>query len=58
MHNFIYSGHCKHLAPEYVKAAAQLKSAGVILAKHDCEKYPAVPKQYGIHAFPTLYLYV
>ncbi|KAM3309248.1 protein disulfide-isomerase [Capsicum chacoense] len=64
-HNFIvvefyapWCGHCKNLAPEYEKAAAELSSHDppIVLAKYDAndEANREAVAQYEIQGFPTI----
>lgn len=51
-----WCGHCKTLAPEFIKAAEML--AGVAtLAEVDCTKEEALAEKYEVKGFPTLYLF-
>mmetsp|Transcript_4043 Transcript_4043/g.14350 ORF Transcript_4043/g.14350 Transcript_4043/m.14350 type:complete len:392 (+) Transcript_4043:72-1247(+) len=56
-----WCGHCKALAPEYEKAAAELKTLDppLHLAKFDAadEKNKAIASKYGIRGFPTLKIF-
>jgi protein disulfide-isomerase A1 len=52
-----WCGHCKNLAPEYEKAATELKAKGVTLAKIDGSAEQAIAQQYGIKGFPTLFYF-
>jgi len=57
-----WCGHCKQLAPEYEKAAAQLKkddaTAKVVLGKLDATAETKSGEQFGIQGFPTLKWFV
>jgi len=49
-------GHCKNFAPEYEKAAQELKKNGhnVVLAKVDATVETDVAKKYDITEYPTM----
>lgn len=47
-------GHCKKLAPEYAKAAGELKKTGVRIAKVDATAAQGLAEKYGVQGFPTL----
>jgi protein disulfide-isomerase A1 len=49
-----WCGHCKSLAPEYVKAAASLASTPAKLAKLDATANKESSEKHGIRGFPTL----
>ncbi|KAI8587579.1 protein disulfide isomerase [Geranomyces variabilis] len=48
-----WCGHCKNLAPEYEKAATELKP-DVVLAKVDCTEQAEVCEKYDVKGYPTL----
>ncbi|KAJ3021947.1 protein disulfide-isomerase precursor [Thoreauomyces humboldtii] len=48
-----WCGHCKSLAPEYEKAATELKP-DVILGKVDCTEQTEICEKYGVQGYPTL----
>ncbi|KAI9010677.1 hypothetical protein DFJ74DRAFT_685329 [Hyaloraphidium curvatum] len=50
-----WCGHCSEaLAPEYEKAATELKSAGIPIAKVDCTVEEEVCQEQDVKGYPTL----
>jgi len=54
-----WCGHCKRLAPEYEKAATELKNNDppVALVKVDCTVETKVCGKYGVNGYPTLKIF-
>jgi len=54
-----WCGHCKHLAPEFIKAADILEKdgEGVILAEVDCTVETDLANRFDVHGYPTLYVF-
>jgi len=54
-----WCGHCKHLAPEYIKAAEILEKdgEGVILAEVDATEETELANRFDVHGYPTLYVF-
>ncbi|CAD6885074.1 unnamed protein product [Tilletia controversa] len=52
-----WCGHCNALAPEYKKAATDLKQHGIALAKIDCTVETQLCQDVGVGGYPTLKIY-
>jgi len=54
-----WCGHCKHLAPEYIKAAEILDKdgEGVILAEVDATEETELANRFDVHGYPTLFVF-
>lgn len=54
-----WCGHCKQLAPEYVKAAERLKNndPAYYIAKVDATENDELAQRFGIKGFPTLFFF-
>ena len=52
-----WCGHCKRLEPEYKKAAADLQSSDILLAKVDATAEPELAKLYSVEGYPVLFMF-
>lgn len=49
-----WCGHCKTLAPEYEKAATELKDSGVALVEVDCTQNKDLCSEHKIQGYPSM----
>jgi len=52
-----WCGHCKHLAPEFIKAAETLDKEGVILAEVDATEETDLASRFNVNGYPTLFVF-
>lgn len=48
-----WCGHCKQLAPEWIKAAKELNGIARVAAV-DCDEHKDIASKYGVKGFPTI----
>lgn len=52
-----WCGHCKKLAPEYSKAARDLLSQKIPLAKVDATEEKSLAEKFGVTGYPTMKMF-
>lgn len=50
-----WCGHCKTMSADWKKFAHQAPQ-GFKVAALDCEAYPAVAQEFGVNAYPTIFM--
>ena len=53
-----WCGHCNKLAPEFAKAATELKETDVVLAKMDAVEHGDFAADHDVRAYPTLFFFI
>ncbi|KAH7427971.1 hypothetical protein KP509_10G069400 [Ceratopteris richardii] len=53
-----WCGHCRAVAPEYARAAIELKASGAYLAKVDVTVESELAEQYDVRGLPTLLFFI
>ena len=53
-----WCGPCLQIAPILEELSDELKSKGVVIAKHNIDEEPNLPVKFGVKGIPTMILHV
>ena len=53
-----WCGPCLQIAPILEELSGELKSKGVVIAKHNIDEEPNLPTKFGVKGIPTMILHV
>ena len=53
-----WCGPCLQIAPILEELSDELKSKGVVIAKHNIDEEPNLPTKFGVKGIPTMILHV